>query len=316
MPARCPHAALLECQGLPRIGFTDKGRAASLLERLAVRIALRQQRLGARAVGLGLTGCRGEEPPALLDPARGCRHRLRALARWQRDHVLRVGLGQGRLGGTHGCGDTGDPLQVGLGALREMGFAREGTIGPQDGRARGRLPLPNGRAAGLANALSVTARAAEGFHQYGTACVVFHAQRHHDLRESGAMIAAIPRGKVHDGLRGGRVAVRAPLDMQARRIEGRMGRTPAQTRGSGRRHEAGEGGHSRGLAVSTGRPRASAVRGAGVTRGESRRAVGGFWQHRGPRGSACLIHPQPLRTIACTASPTVRSRLAGLCWVA
>ena len=83
----------------------------------------------------------------------------------------------------------------------------------------------------------LAAMAAERLHQHGNACVVLDHQRQHDLVEVRALVATRALGDVHNWFCGRLVAVRATLDMHARRVEVRSGGRQAQPRGSADRHE-------------------------------------------------------------------------------
>jgi hypothetical protein len=77
--------------------------------------------------------------------------------------------------------------------------------------------------------------------------LVLHHQLHHDLIEVRPMIPAIPAGAGHDLCFGFLVAVVAPIDLQARRVEMDNAGCKPQARGSGSRKEAVEFGHPIGI---------------------------------------------------------------------
>ena len=76
--------------------------------------------------------------------------------------------------------------------------------------------------------LPIAGIATERLHEHGNTRLVLDHQLQHDLVEVGPMIPAIPLGDVHDVLSGLRIAVIAPIDMKARRIEMGIGRTQSQ----------------------------------------------------------------------------------------
>ena len=64
---------------------------------------------------------------------------VKAIARYQRGHGLRIRLGHGSLGFLHRGGNPGDPFEPGLGSLVEIVVALEGTIGDEVRRPVGGL---------------------------------------------------------------------------------------------------------------------------------------------------------------------------------
>ena len=223
-----------------RIRFTGTRHAAELLESHHGSLALLQQLLGDCALRLGVAVLRGDEHPALGDPARGRGQAVRARARCQRGHRLGIGLGERGLRRAQRRRDTGHPLDVGLGELLEVVGGLEGTIRHQRGRPIRGLSLGNRVLDHLAALVRITALATQRFHQERHASLGLDDQLQHDLMQIGPMIPAGALGDVHHlGVRG-RIAVRATLNMQARTVEmGQAGRK-AQTLGGRRRSETGE----------------------------------------------------------------------------
>ena len=221
-------------KGLPRIGFTRQGGAASCLQGVDCLLTVRTERPVDGALCLRLTGLGGDEHPAWLNPAVSRRPLLIARALLPRGQGLGGDWGPGGVGFAHGRRHAGASLPRRLGALRAVAS-----------RARARA----------------------------------------------ATRAVTPDGECH-GSRGARLP--GPHAWPAR---SRAGPPFASM-------------------VSKARPRPSAWRWAGGTRGALRREGGRCWQHQGTRSRACWIHPCPWSPRALTGSPVVSARLAGWCGVA
>jgi hypothetical protein len=295
-------------QRLLGIRFTGKRGVAEMLEGFACSRSFGEQVLVHRALRLTLAGLRVDEAPAVLDLAirRGRLLRARAL-----DHRRqgRLRLAQGRWHPRH-------PLQAGLGELLEVVGALEGTIGHEIRDPVRGLSLGSRLFDEVAERLDIVAMAAEGLHEHGNPGLRLDDQLQHDVIEVRALVATLPLGDVHDVLRGQCVAVRTTITMQTRTVEVQRGWTAAQTRGGGRRNETVEFCHPVGIEDIQGTTERIIVELVGATRGERSRKVGLFWKNLGTRERAWLINPRPLSPIALTASPAVRSRISGLCWVA
>jgi hypothetical protein len=99
-----------------------------------------------------------------------------AIAVCQWSHGLQVGLRQRGLRVMQGRRDSGNPLDLGLGELLEVGLTVEGTISNEIGGAVGGLQLGNVLLDDPAELLRITAITAQGFHQHGNASLVLDNQ--------------------------------------------------------------------------------------------------------------------------------------------
>jgi hypothetical protein len=126
-------------QRLVCIRFTGESRATQLFERFDFLVTLLAQVLVDRALGLGVAVLRGEEQPALRDPAIRRVQDLITIPLGEQGHGRRGSLRQRGLCFTQRCRDTRHPLHRSLGELLEVVLIIEGTIRDEKGGAIGRL---------------------------------------------------------------------------------------------------------------------------------------------------------------------------------
>jgi hypothetical protein len=165
------------------------------------------------------------------------------IARLARGHGQRIGWGQDDVGVAHGRGHPGAPRAPRLGQLIEVGLAVEGTSGHQGGGSIRGLSLIEIGMHHLAQRVWSTASAAERLHESRTARVGLDDPCPPDVVEVRAMLSTRARGPVNDVCSGWLVAVIAPIDMNARAVEGQRKWTQAPTLGGRRRDETREGCH-------------------------------------------------------------------------
>ena len=223
---------------------TGQGGAAQALERLHCLVTVLVPLLVHRALSVRLARLGIQQHPAVGDTAIGRGHDAGALARAQGGHRLRVGLGEDGLGLTPRGRDTGEPLQLGLGELLEVGSALEGTVGHQRRRARGRVEVRHMVPDDLAERLGITAMTTERWHEERNTSLVRDAQLPHHVVQVRPMIPTLAVGKVHDLVVGGLSAVRTAINMEAGAIEVCAGGGKAQALGGGGRTEAVECRHA------------------------------------------------------------------------
>ena len=229
------------------IRFTGKGGAAQLLERFDFSVPVLAALLVNRALRLWLAMLRVDEDPPVCHTTIPRSHDGIPIALWQRDHGLRLCLGQDLFGLRHSRRDTGDPLHLGLGKLLEVVGAIESTVGYQRGRALGGLEGRKVVPDDLAALTGITALATERLHQDREPSLVLHNQLQHHLVQVGPMSPTLAVGDVHD-LVGGRGRAGIPaIDMDAGTIEMRAGRGQAQAFGGRSDNEAVECGHAIGV---------------------------------------------------------------------
>jgi hypothetical protein len=222
-------------QCLPRVRVAGQGGAAQLLPGLAVCVPRLAALFVDGALCWSLAGLGVEAAPALCHPAGGRPPRLRAIARLERRHGLRIAGRQAGLGRAHRCRPPGEPRPRRLRELRAVGRALEGTIGDQGGGTRRGVPRLEVGTAHLAALLRLTAITTARRPQHGETGVGLDHQLQPPLVQVGPMIPAIALGEVQNPRLGLLVAVRAPVDMDTGAIEmGKARREASALSGCGR----------------------------------------------------------------------------------
>jgi hypothetical protein len=227
------------------IRFTGPGGPAQPLEGPDCLLTLLAPLPLAGALGLGLAMVRVEAHPALRSPAITRGHDRRALTIGQRGHGRRLRRGEDLLRRGQGRGDPREPREAGIGQLVPMLGVRESPVSAQRGWAVGGLDRCHVVPADLPAHCAITTLATPGLQPQRETGLRLHDPCQPPLVEVRAMSPPLAVGHVDDLFVGGRLAVRAAIDMATCRIErGERGCQP-QTRGRRSGNEAVEGCQSR-----------------------------------------------------------------------
>lgn len=232
---------------LTRLGFARPGDAASCLPGVDVLGTRLAPWLVNGALGWSLAGLGVDEDPAWRHAAVRRGQLMRARARLQRSQGRRLGVGHGRLGCAPGCRNTGAPLPLRPGQVRTVGLAIEGPSGDPRGQAVGGVPRLHMEPNRLATAVGSTAVATAWCQPEGDTRVGLPHPLPHDRMAVRPLIPALPSGAGHALFRGCLVAVGAPIDMNARRVELAHAGCQTQALGRGCRKEAVAFGHPIGI---------------------------------------------------------------------
>ena len=213
------------------IRLTGKRGSTQRLDGAAFLVTLLAPLRIDRALGLRLAMVRVEEDPALRAPAITRGHDRLAITIGQRGHGRRLRLGEDLLRLGQGRGAPRDPLEAGMGQLVPILGVIESAVGDKIRWALSGWELGNVVTADLTEHFAITPIATQGLHQQRDTGLMLHDQCQHHVVEGRAMIPTLAWGHGHDLFVGGRIAVRAAIDMDTRRIEmGERWRQP-QTRG-------------------------------------------------------------------------------------
>jgi hypothetical protein len=225
---------------LTRLRFAGEKCAAQCLEPLDCLVTGLEEWRADRALRLRLAVLGGDEPPALLDATLGGGRDMIAIALGQWGHGLRVGLRSRGLCLAPRRWHTGNPLHRGFGALLEVVFTREGTIGDKIGGTISRLSLRQIRLDDRPKLFHITAMATEGLHQDRKASLMLANELQHPLMQVRPMLSAVAAGAVHHRRLGLLLTVIAAVDVTARAIERHNGRGSSQAFRRGGGNEAVE----------------------------------------------------------------------------
>jgi hypothetical protein len=290
-------------QGLTRLRCARQGGAASELagwHLLGTRLAPRLVHGGR---GGSLTGRGGEEDPALLHAAVARGHLGIARARLVGGQGLRLGVGQGGVGGAPGCRPPGTPLARRRGELGAVGRALAGPVSPPGGDARRGGPGLEGGPAPRAARGGSPAVAPARWPPEGEPGLRLHKALPPDWAEVRTLSAPKALQDVYHLGRGRLLAAGAPRDMPARRGEGRLSGPQAQPLGGPHRPAAGECGHSRGLEGLPGTTERLIVERCGSNAGRQESGGGLLREAPGDEGERGMAHPQAIEPQRCDGFP-------------
>jgi hypothetical protein len=227
-------------QYLLGIDFPGQCGTTQLLEGFGFWGTLFQPGLIDRTLRLGAAAFGVDHYPAWGNAAAVGSEGLIAIPLHQREHGLRVGVGQRVWCCSQSGRDAGAQLEARLGERLEGLYTIQGTVCDEVGNAVRGLQVGHVVGNHLPDIARIAGMATAWLHQHGDARLVFHDPVEHHLIEVRAMISAVALGDMDDMGVWLLPTVGAAINMQARAIQMDNAGCSPEALGSGGRHERRE----------------------------------------------------------------------------